>query len=125
MYRYFYAIIHLKVGDFMKNNKIFSTINGIVFGVVFVLILIEAVFNIFGLWTAWNLFGFLIGLLLLPILNIFALISAVGSIITFYSYKKTNDNVSFRKIGLLPIIFFTLGLFLTIIAYIFVFTWGF
>lgn len=109
----------------MKNNKIFSTINGIVFGVVFVLILIEAVFNIFGLWTAWNLFGYLIGLLLLPILNIFALISAVGSIITFYSYKKTNDNVSFRKIGLLPIIFFTLGLFLTIIAYIFVFTWGF
>ena len=44
----------------MKNNKNFSTINGIVFGVVFVLILIEAVFNIFGLWTAWNLFGFLI-----------------------------------------------------------------
>ena len=85
----------------MKNNKNFSTINGIVFGVVFVLILIDAV------------------------LNIVALISAVVSLISFYSYKKTNDNVSFRKIGLLPVIFFTLGLFLTIIAYIFVFTWGF
>ena len=106
-------------------NKLFSTLNGIVFGVIFVLVFIESILNILGLWTAWNLFGFLIGLLLLPILNIFALISAVGSIITFYSYKKTNDNVSFRKIGLLPIIFFTLGLFLTIIAYIFVFTWGF
>ena len=122
--RRFYAIIHLKVGVFMQ-KKTFSIINGIVFGVIFVLILIESIFNIFGLWTAWNLFGFLIGLLLLPILNIFALISAVGSIIIFYGYKKTNDNVSFRKIGLLPIIFFTLGLFLTIIAYIFVLTWGF
>ena len=109
----------------MKNNKIFSTINGIVFGVVFVLILIEAVFNIFGLWTAWNLFGFLMGLLLLPILNIVALISAVASSISFYSYKKINHNISFRKINLLPIIFFVLGLFLTIIAYMFVFTWGF
>ena len=106
-------------------KKTFSIINGIVCVVIFVLILIEAVFNIFGLWTAWNLFGFLIGLLLLPILNIVALISAVVSLISFYSYKKTNDNVSFRKIGLLPVIFFTLGLFLTIIAYIFVFTWGF
>jgi len=109
----------------MKNNKIFSTNNGIVFVVIFVLILIEAVFNVFGLWTAWNLFGFLIGLLLLPILNIIALILAIESVIAFYSYKNTNDNVPFRKIGLLPIIFFALGLFLTIIAYIFVFTWGF
>jgi len=109
----------------MKNNKIFSTINGIVFGVVFVLILIEAVFNIFGLWPAWNLFGFLMGLLLLPILNIVALISAIASSISFYSYKKINHNISFRIINLLPIIFFVLGLFLTIIAYIFVFTWGF
>ena len=69
----------------MKNNKNFSTFNRIVFGIVFGLILIEAVFNIFGLWTAWNLFGFLIGLLLLPILNIVALISAV---VSFYGYKK-------------------------------------
>ena len=83
----------------MKNNKIFSTINGIVFGVVFALILIEAAFNIFGLWTAWNLFGFLIGLLLLPILNIFALISAVGSIITFFSYKKTNTLFRLERLG--------------------------
>ncbi len=106
-------------------KKLFSIINGIVFGVIFVLILIESIFNIFGLWTVWNLFGFLIGLLLLPVLNIVALISAIASVISFYSYKKTNANISFRKISLLPIIFFALGLFLTIIAYIFVFTWGF
>ena len=106
-------------------KKTFSIINGIVFVVIFVLILIESIFNIFGLWTAWNLFGFLIGLLLLPILNIVALISAVASSISFYSYKKINHNISFRKINLLPIIFFVLGLFLTIIAYMFVFTSGF
>ena len=106
-------------------KKTFSIINGIVFTVIFVLILIESIFNIFGLWTAWNLFGFLIGLLLLPFLNIVALISAVVSLISLYSYKKINYNISFRKINLLPIIFFVLGLFLTIIAYMFVFTWGF
>lgn len=105
-------------------KKLFFIINGIVFGVIFVLILIESIFNIFGLWTAWNLFGFLFGLLLLPILNIVALISTLASVISFYSYKKTN-NITFRKIILLPIIFFVLGLFLTIFAYIFVFTWGF
>ena len=106
-------------------NKLFSTLNGIVFGVIFVLVFIESILNVLGLWTAWNLFGFLMGLLLLPILNIVALISAVASSISFYSYKKINHNISFRKINLLPIIFFVLGLFLTIIAYMFVFTWGF
>ena len=106
-------------------KKAFSIISGIIFGVIFILILTETIFNVLGLWTAWNLFGFLVGLLLLPILNIVALISAVASVISFYSYKKTNENISFRKISLLPIIFFVLGLFLTIIAYIFVFTWGF
>ena len=106
-------------------KKTFSIINGIVFGVILVLILIESIFNIFGLWTAWNLFGFFIGLLLLPILNIVALISAVVPLISFYSYKKTDDYILSRKISLLPMIFFVLGLFLTIIAYIFVFTWGF
>ncbi len=109
----------------MKKNKLFSTINGIVFGVIFVLIFIESILNIFGLWTAWRLFGFLIGLLLLPILNIVALISAVASVISFYSYKKTDDNIFSKKYYFLPILFFALGLFLTIIAYIFVFTWGF
>ena len=106
-------------------KKTFSIINGTVFGVVFVLILIESIFNIFGLWTAWNLFGFLIGLLLLPILNIVALISAVASLISFYSYKKTNENTYWKRYSFLPVLFFILGLFLTIIAYIFVFTWGF
>ena len=105
-------------------KKSFSIISGIIFGVIFILILTESIFNVFGLWTAWNLFGYLIGLLLLPILNILALISAIAAAISFYSYKKTN-NVSFAKICLLPIIFFVLGLFLTVIAYIFVFTWGF
>ena len=106
-------------------KKSFSIINGIIFGVIFILILTESVFNVFGLWTAWNLFGYLIGLLLLPILNIVALTSCIVSVISFYGYKKTNDNISFRKISVLPIIFFILGLLLTIIAYIFVFTWGF
>lgn len=106
-------------------KKLFSTINGIVFGVIFILILIELIFNIFGMWTAWNLFGFLISTLLLPILNIVALISAVASVISFYSYKKTNDNVFLEKSCFLPMLLFVLGLFFTIIAYIFVFVWGF
>ena len=106
-------------------KKLFSIINGIIFGVIFILILTETIFNVFGLWTAWNLFGYLIGLLLLPILNIVALISGIVSVISFYNYKKTNDNISFRTICLLPLIFFVLGLLVTIIAYIFVFTWGF
>ena len=105
-------------------KRLFSIINGIVFAIIFILILIESLFNIFGLWVAWNLFGYLIGLILLPISNIVALISAITSAISFYSYKKTN-NVSFRNTSLLPIIFFAFGLLLTIIAYIFVFTWGF
>ena len=106
-------------------KKSFSIINGIIFGVIFILILTETIFNVLGLWTVWNLFGYLIGLLLLPILNIVALKSAIAAVISFYAYKKTNDNISFRKISVLPIIFFILGLLLTIIAYIFVFTWGF
>ena len=106
-------------------KKSFSIISGIIFCVIFILILTESIFNVFGLWTAWNLFGYLIGLLLLPILNILALISAIAAAISFYSYKKINHNISFRKINLLPIIFFVLGLFLTIIAYMFVFTCGF
>lgn len=106
-------------------KKLFSTINGVVFGVIFVLILIESLLNIFGLWTVWNLFGYLIGILLLPILNIVALISAVASVISFYSYKKTNDNIFWEKSCFLPMLFFALGLLLTIIAYIFVFTLGF
>ena len=105
-------------------KKSFSIINVIIFGVIFILILTESIFNFFGLWTAWNLFGYLIGLLLLPILNIVALISAIAAVISFYSYKKTNS-ISFAKISILPIIFFILGLLLTIIAYIFVFTCGF
>lgn len=106
-------------------KKTFSIINGIVFTVIFVLILIESIFNILGLWIAWNLFGYLIGLLLLPISNIVALISVIVSLISFYSYKKANYDISFRKISLLPIIFFVLGLFHTLIAYMYVFTWGF
>lgn len=109
----------------MNKNKLFAILGGIAFGVIFTLISIESVFNILGMWTAWNLFGFLIGLLLLPALNALALISAVASIVSFGSYKKTNDNVSWMKYCFLPILFFTLGFFLTVIAYIFVFTWGF
>ena len=105
-------------------KKLLSVISGIVFGIIFILILTESIFNVIGLWTAWNLFGYLLGLLLLPVLNIVSLISAIASTISFYSYKKTN-NVSFEKISFLPIIFFVLGLLITIIAYIFVFTWGF
>ena len=109
----------------MKKNRSFSTVNGIVFGVIFALIFIESILNILGLWTAWNLFGFLIGLLLLPMLNIVALISDVESLISFYRYKKTNDRVFFEKHCFSKILFFVLGLFLTLIAYRFVFTWGF
>ena len=109
----------------MKKNKLFLIINAIVFGVVFVLVLIESIFNILGLWTAWNLFGYIVGLLLLPILIIVALISTGASVISFFIYKSTNDNISSKKTCLLSILFFVLGLFLTILAYIFVFTWGF
>ena len=109
----------------MKINKLFSAINGIVFVAIFVLIFIESILNILGLWTVWNFFGFLIGLFLLPVLNVVAFISAVTYVISFYSYKKANENIFIKKIYFLPILFFALGLFLTIIAYIFVFTWGF
>ncbi len=109
----------------MNKNKVFSIISAIVFGAVFSMICIEALFNILGLWTAWNLFGYFIALLALPILNVVALICTIASTVLFYSYKKTNDNVSFAKLALLPIIFFALGLIFTVIAYIFVFTWGF
>lgn len=109
----------------MKSNKLLSAINGIVFGIIFVLIFTESVFNFLGLWTAWNLFGYPTGFLLLPIFNVTALISAVASVISFYSDKKTNENTVSKKICFLPILFFILGLFLTIIAYKFVFTWGF
>lgn len=109
----------------MNKNKAFSVISAIVFSAVFLLIITEALFNVLGLWTVWNLFGYFIGLLALPILNVVALICAIASAVSFYSYKKTNDNISFARTALLPIIFFVLGLLLTIIAYIFVFTWGF
>lgn len=108
----------------MKRNQLFLIINGIIFGVIFVLILIESIFNILGLWTAWNLFGYLV-CLFLPILIIVALISTGASVISFFSYKNTNDNISFQKTCLLSILFFVLGLLLTILAYEFVFTWGF
>lgn len=105
-------------------KKLFS-MNGILFGVIFLLILIESILNVFGLWVAWNLFGYLLALLLLPVLNAVALISAIASVISFCIFKKKDDNISFKMDCLLPIVFFVLGLFSTIIAYLFVFTWGF
>lgn len=108
----------------MKINQLCIIINGIIFGVIFVLILIESIFNILGLWTAWNLFGYFVCLFLLPILIIVALISTGASVISFFSYKNTNDNISL-KTCLLSILFFVLDVFLTILADTFIFTWGF
>ena len=107
-----------------KNILSYSISNVILFSVVLALVFIESIFNILGLWVPWNLFGYLMGLLLLPILNIWALISAVSSVISFHSHKKANDN-TLKKYCYLPVLFFAMGLFITIIAYIFVFTWGF
>ena len=106
----------------MKKYKIFSAINIIIFVVIFVLIFIESIFNIFEMWEIWNFFGYILALLLLPALNIISLIFAIISVC---GHKNTNGNNAEKHSYFLPMLFFILGLIFTIIAYMFVFTWGF
>ncbi len=110
-------------GGIFVRNKSLSILNAGIFLAIILSVAAEVVFNLLGLWTAWNLYGFFIGLLMLPLFNIVSLISAAAAVASFVGLRKTA--ASDRKLFMvLPFLFFSAGFLISFFAYTVAFEWG-
>ena len=104
-------------------NKSLSVLNAGIFAAIIISVTVEVVFNLLGLWAAWNLYGFFIGLLILPLFNIVSLLSAAAAVVSFLGLRKTS--APDRKLFMiLPFLFFSAGILITAFAYTVAFEWG-
>lgn len=109
-----------------KNSfKICNVIIIVLMIICFVCILMEALFNLLGLWIWWNLFGYLIGLVVLPVCIILQTMSLLVLIIILVADKKNGFVLGKKRFIIFPFVFWSATIVATIFAYAKVFTWGF
>ena len=93
--------------------------------ICFACIITETVFNLLGLWICWNLFGYLIGLVVLPVCIILEMLVLFVLMVKFITDKKFGIVLEKKYLIVSPFVFWGLTIIGTVFAYKIIFTWGF